>query len=196
MLAVVVAESQYPGYSTRDNTLSDMSGSCPSVDPDNPLACVGSIILEPSATIFRTTTFAIGLSAAASAFLIHKTLIGRLASALLCVVGIGAMGVAIFPGNAGIAHGIFSMVTFFSGGAAAVAFYGILKSPAMKYLSLATGAVVLGVMVSIVAMANSDPFTATLGVGGAERLVVYPVVLWLIALGGDLVGLPLRKAAS
>lgn len=189
MLAVVVAESQYPGYSTADNTLSDMSGSCPSVDPDNPLKCVDSVILQPSATIFSATAFAIGLCAAVSAFLIRSALGGRIAPALLLVVGIGAMGVAVFPGYTGIAHGIFAMVTFFSGGAAAVAFYGVLKNPAMKYLSLALGALALGAIVSIVVMANSDPFTTTLGVGGAERLVVYPVVLWMVALGGHLVAL-------
>ena len=96
----------------------------------------------------------------------------------------------------GIAPGIFAMVTFFSGGAAAAAFFRTLKSPVMKYLSLVSGALVLGVLISLVVMANSDPFTTTLGVGGVERLVVYPVVLWIIALGGHFTSLPVNKAQS
>jgi peptidoglycan/LPS O-acetylase OafA/YrhL len=133
---------------------------------------------------------------AASAFLIHRTLGGKLAPGLLFVVGLGAMGAAIFPGYADIAHGIFAMVTFFSGGAAAVAFYRILQSGVMKYLSLASGTLVLGVLISLVVVAGSDPFTTTLGVGGVERLVVYPVVLWIIALCGHLTSLPVNKAQS
>lgn len=74
MLGVVIAESQYPGYNTSKNTLSDMSGSCPSVDTANPLQCINSVILQPSATIFNTIVFIIGLTAAVSAYflsLIH-----------------------------------------------------------------------------------------------------------------------------
>jgi hypothetical protein len=34
---------------------------------------------------------------------------------------------------------------------------------------------------------SNSPFISTFGVGGAERLVAYPVVFWLIALGGYLI---------
>src|SRR6266511_4995826 len=109
MLGVVIGESQYPGYSTSKNTLSDMSGSCPTIDPANPLQCINSVILQPSATIFSSIVFIIGLTAAVSAYFIHKTLGGRIAPALLFVTGVAAMGVGIFPGSAGVAHGYFAM---------------------------------------------------------------------------------------
>ena len=189
MLGVVIGESQYPGYNTSKNTLSDMSGSCPSIDPSNPLKCINSVALEQSATIFSSIVFSIGLTAAVSAYFIHKALGGRIAPALLFVTGIAAMGVGIFPGSAGMAHGFFAMTTFYSGGLAAIASYRILKeNKAMQYLSVALGSVAILILMSLVIFGGSNnPFISALGVGGAERLVAYPVVLWLIALGGYLI---------
>jgi hypothetical membrane protein len=189
MLGVVIGESQYPGYSTSKNTLSDMSGSCPTIDPANPLQCINSVILQPSATIFSSIVFIIGLTAAVSAYFIHKTLGGRIAPALLFVTGVAAMGVGIFPGSAGVAHGYFAMTTFYSGGLAAIASYRILKeSKPMQYLSVALGSIGIVILMSLVTFVGSNsPFISTFGVGGAERLVAYPVVFWLISLGGYLI---------
>lgn len=188
MLGVVIGESQYPGYSTSKNTLSDMSGSCPSIDPANPLNCINSVVLQPSATIFSSIVFIIGLTAAVSAYFIHKTLGGRIAPALLLLTGIAAMGVGVFPGNAGVAHGYFSMATFYSRGLAAIASYRILKeSKPMQCISVILGSIAIIILMSLVIFGGSNsPFINTIGVGGAERLVAYPVVFWLITLGGYL----------
>lgn len=189
MLGVVIGESQYPGYNTSRNTLSDMSGSCPSIDPADPLKCVDSVVLQPSATIFSSAVFIIGLTASVSAYFIHKTLGGRIAPALLFVTGVAAMGVGLFPGNAGMAHGYFAMTTFYAGGLAAIASYRILKeSRCMQYLSVTLGLIAIVILLSLVIFgANNSPFISTFGVGGAERLVAYPVVFWLITLGGYLI---------
>lgn len=188
ILGVVAGEATYPGYSTSQNTLSDMSGSCPSIDPNNPMQCVGSVVMQPSATIFSTIVFVIGLGTAVSGYFVHKTLGGLLAPALLIITGIGAMGVGVFPGNAGIAHGIFAMVTFVAGGAAAVASYRILReSRAMQYVSVALGSISLVSLALVIFGGNESVFMQTFGIGGTERLVAYPVVMWLIALGGYLI---------
>lgn len=189
MLGVVIGESQYPGYNTSKNTLSDMSGSCPSIDPENPLQCINSVVLQPSATIFSTIVFIIGLTAAVSAYFIHKTLGGRIAPALLFVTGIAAMGVGIFPGSAGVVHGYFAMATFYSGGLAAIASYRILKeSKPMQYLSVALGSIAIVILISLVIFGvGNSPSISAFGVGGAERLVAYPVVLWLIVFGAYLI---------
>lgn len=173
-----------------------MSGSCPSIDPNDPLRCIGSVVLEPSATIFSTIVFVIGLMTAISAYFINKTLGGRIAPALLVVTGIAAIGVGIFPGSAGIAHGLFAMITFYSGGLAAIASYRILKeSQSMQYLSLILGSIAIIVLLSLLVPGGS-PFIRTFGVGGAERLVAYPIVLWLVILGGYLLAVSsLREKA-
>jgi hypothetical membrane protein len=196
ILGVVAGEALYPGYSTSRNTLSDMSGSCPSIDPSNPMRCVNSVVLQPSAAIFSSIVFVIGLATAVSGYFIHKALGGRLAPALLMVMGIGAMGVGIFPGNAGFAHLIFAMTTFIAGGAAAIVSYSILKeSRPMQYVSLALGSIALIALALSIFGGNDSLFMQAFGVGGMERLVAYPIVMWLIALGGYLIALSSAKPA-
>ncbi len=43
---------------------------------------------------------------------------------------------------------------------------------------------------------SNSPFIKTFGVGGAERLVAYPVAFWLITLGGYLLAVPSLAVTS
>ena len=80
ILGIITEESHYHGDNVSNNTLSDMSDSCPSIDAENPLQCVNSItLLQPSAIIFSSIVFIMGLVAAVSAYFIYKTLDGRIA---------------------------------------------------------------------------------------------------------------------
>lgn len=97
--------------------------------------------------------FVIGLTATASAYFIHKTLGGRVAPALLLITGIGAMGVGVFPENAGVAHGISALITFSAGAAAAITSFRILKeSRPMQYTSIALGSIALAVIFLLLAL--------------------------------------------
>jgi hypothetical membrane protein len=94
----------------------------------------------------------------------------------------GVLAAARFPETAPIAHEITSDIAFILSGISAPWAYRLTKAP-MSYFSLVLGAV------NLVAMAL---FTANvplgLGVGGIERTIVYPVVIWVIGLGGYLLG--------
>jgi len=80
ILEIITGESHYHGDAASNNRLSDTSDSCPSIDAENPLQCVNSIILlQPSAIIFSSIVFIMGLAAAGSAYFIYKTLDGRIA---------------------------------------------------------------------------------------------------------------------
>ena len=80
ILGIITGESHYHGDNVSNNTLSDTSDSCPCIDHENPLQCVNSIILlQPSAIIFSSIVFIMGLAAAGSAYFIYKTLNGRIA---------------------------------------------------------------------------------------------------------------------
>ena len=80
ILGIITGESHYHGDNVSNNTLSDTSDSCPCIDHENPLQCVNSIILlQPSAIIFSSIVFIMGLAAAGSAYFIYKTLDGRIA---------------------------------------------------------------------------------------------------------------------
>lgn len=59
------------------------------------------------------------------------------------------MTIGVFPGYAGIAHGIFALVTFSAEAAAAIMSYSILQdSRSMQYISIALGSIAAMVLLS------------------------------------------------
>ncbi len=179
-----VAETFFPGYSTRLNTLSDLASAATIVPPR-------ASIVEPSFTIFNSTVFLFGLMSLVAAFFIYRAFQNRALTLLVGVLGLGAMGVGIFPGDTGMIHVLVSLVTFISGSLAAIAAYKVEKPP-LKYISVAMGVFALSSVVSLVLVLafSPSPLSAVLGRGGEERMVAYPVLAWLLAFGGHLMGLP------
>jgi hypothetical membrane protein len=92
----------------------------------------------------------------------------------------------MFPGNTGDPHAIFAMVTFVAGGVAAISASRITTAP-FRWLSFLLGAVSLLTLSSYILLGDASPM-AGFGIGGLERWIVYPVILWVIAFGGYLSG--------
>jgi hypothetical membrane protein len=172
MLMVSISETLYPGYNTAIYTLSSLA--------DLP-------IHEPSATIFNATVFIAGLLVLVSSYLIYKQFEGKIFPVLLGLLGIGAMGVGIFPGYTGNTHVIFAMTCFIFGSLALLTSFTILRDSWLKYIISVLGAIAFVDILLVIFMQDSSPFMV-LGVGGTERLIVYPVILGIIALGGYLSG--------
>jgi hypothetical membrane protein len=105
----------------------------------------------------------------------------------LTILGIGALGVGLFPGNTGTPHALFAMVTFVAGGVAAVSAARVATGP-FRIVSFLFGAVSLLTLTTYMLLGDSSPL-APLGIGGIERWIVYPIVLWVVAFGGYLSGL-------
>ena len=176
LMGIITAESFYPaGYSTSASEISDLG----STRPPN------SVIHQPSAVIFNTTMILIGLMILIAVYFVQKVYKKPLASIPMGLLGLGALGVGIFPGNVTPWHGLFSLLTFFSGGIAAITSSKIINSP-FSFLGVIFGAITLFGIFSAIFLGN--PFTPILGVGGAERWVAYPIILWLIGFGGYLLG--------
>ena len=107
------------------------------------------------------------------------------ASDQLTVLRIGAaLRVGLFPGNTGAPHAIFAMVTFVAGGVAAISSARVTAAP-FRFASMLLGAISLPTLGSYMLVGEGSPMAA-LGVGGLERWIVYPVILWVIAFGGYL----------
>ncbi len=104
----------------------------------------------------------------------------------LAVLGVGALGVGLFPGNTGTPHALFAMLTFVSGGVAAISAARVSSAP-FRLVSLALGSIALLTLASYIVMGERSPL-APLGIGGVERWIVYPIVLWVTAFGGYLSG--------
>nr|WP_276324874.1 MULTISPECIES: DUF998 domain-containing protein [Methanobacterium] len=172
MLFVTIAETLYPGYNTGINTLSDLA--------DLP-------VYEPSATIFNITVFLLGLCLIIASYLIYRKFGRKIFPSLLAISSIGIMGVGIFPGHTGGTHVLFAMTAFIFGSLAVISSFTILRDSLLKYILIVLGAIGFIDILLVIILQNTSPFMA-LGEGGAERLIAYPVILGLIALGGYLTG--------
>ncbi len=174
LLAVNLAETQFPGYSVAKNTLSDLGGTVPPV--------------EPSAIIFNISVIILGILGLVTVYLILKSGGCRLFSSCLAISSIGAVGVGLFPEYTGSAHIFFALLTFLFGSLAAIFSYRLGLNIPMVIVSMVTGLMSLLLILSlfILGSGTTNPLIAFLGIGGTERFIVYPVLFYLIALGGYL----------
>ena len=159
IIAMLVAEQLYPGYNPLHNYISDLGA-----------------LRAPTSTLFNTSVFLLGLLGLAAAYLLRAEL-GRLEAALLAVTAVGAMGVGIFPEDYGAPHGISALVTFLFGGIAVITM-GVRRGGVYKPLGIAMG------VIASVALALFVPRVQTpLGIGGVERLIAYPILIFFILYG-------------
>ncbi|MGZ4149664.1 MAG: DUF998 domain-containing protein [Actinomycetota bacterium] len=177
MLGIMTAEALYPGtYTTHANMISDLGGT----EPPN------SVVLQPSATIFDVTMVVTGIAIVLGAFFLSRSLGRRGVTIATALLGVGVLGVGVFPGDTGQIHMWFALLAFTSGGVAAVASSGVTTQP-MRSLAPVLGAVALAMFLATFFHGGSTPLP-DLGDGGAERWIGYPVILWLTLFGGWLMG--------
>jgi hypothetical membrane protein len=172
LMGIITAEIFYPaGYSTANSEISDLAATRP---PD-------SIIFQPSASIFNGTMIIAGLLILAGSFFLFKDLNRRAVALFPALLGIGVLGVGVFPGNVTPFHGIFALIAFISGGLSAIISSKVTPAPFSYLLGL------LGI-VTLVFLFFASYFIPLLGDGGTERFIAYPIVLWLTGFGGFMIG--------
>jgi hypothetical membrane protein len=177
LLGIISAEALYPAaYSTATNAISDLGGT----EPPN------SVILQPSATVFDVSMMVIGMLVMAGSWFVERAFGRRSVTIPLAILGAAALGVGVFPGNTGTPHALCAMATFIAGGVAAITASRVISGP-FRYLSIALGVVALGTLLSYVLLGEASPM-AVFGLGGLERWIVYPIVLWVTGFGGYLAG--------
>lgn len=175
-LGIITAETLYPGYSTSQNMISDLGAT----EPPN------SIIIQPSSSIFNASMAVCGLLITIASYLVHGAFGRKAITFPLGFFGVGVLGVGIFNGSYGAIHGIFALLTFIMGGLAAISSSRIERAP-LNYFSAVLGGIALLDLILYYILGNSSPFTA-FGVGGLERWIAYPILLWVIGFGGYLMG--------
>lgn len=163
VLGIIIAEALYPGYSTSKNYISDLG-------------------VGPSALIFNSSVFLLGVTLVAGACFIQRAFNSRLLPIVLTITGIGGMGVGLFPETAGAIHGVFSLIIFLFGGLSAIISYKLLRPP-ISYASVLLGALSLAAL----ALFGSGTYLG-LDSGGMERMIAYPALLWGVGFGGHLIG--------
>jgi hypothetical membrane protein len=180
LLGIITGEALFPmPYGTAENAISDLGST---FQP-------GGEVREPSATIFNTTMIVTGLMILAGAAALGRAIGSRALLVALALLGLFVTLVGIFPGTVeggepsseGV-HPVVAMLTFVSGGVAAI-LAGRVTRPPFRYISVLLGAIAL------LSLALAGWLGDTrLGEGGIERWVAYPVVLWLVAFGAYVLG--------
>ena len=176
LMGIITAEALYPDvYTTFENEISDLGATRP---PD-------SIILQPSAAVFDTLMVVTGAMILASSCFLHKAFSTRRVTISVALIGVGVLGVGVFPGNRETLHPLFALTAFVSGGVAAVLCARVQAAP-FRYLSRTLGMITLVSLAIGLFAGESSVFYDKLGDGGVERWIAYPAVLWMVAFGAYL----------
>ena len=170
VLGLIVSEALYSGYSISDNYISDLG--------------VGS-----SSMIFNSSVFLMGLLLIIGAYFLQRAFDFKILTVLLVLTAIGAMGIGIFTEDFGTIHSVVSVIAFLFGGLSAI--FSVICSYVHKFklleMPFSVIAVILGLMslgALVLFMAGMD---LGLGVGGMERMIVYPLLMWGAGFGGHLI---------
>ena len=187
-IAIIVSEAVYSGYgplgvpgsgnvtgyaySVSANTLSDLGATCR-----------GSVCTAvPSAYIINASAVVLGLLLMLGAYYLNRGFRWMPASVLIVLTGVGAVGVGLFPETAGVLHTVFSGVAFLFAGLSALVAARLAKKP-MFYFSI-----ILGLTSLVALILYNGEYYLGLGQGGMERMIVYPVLLWGVGFGAQLMG--------
>ena len=171
-MGIITAEVFYPHYDIATNMISDLGSSRPP----------NSVVVEPSARIFDTSMMMAGIMIIVGAwFLKHKKEM-RYSTLLM---GIGTLGVGLFPAYHHIPHLISAGLAFFVGGIAAALSSRGMESPFKHIVAILGFTSLIFLFVGVV---TPNFIVPELGEGGSERWVAYPLVLWLVGYGGYLMG--------
>jgi hypothetical membrane protein len=175
ILSIITNEALYPAarhYSTFANTISDLGGT----EPPN------SYVVQPNRLMFIITMAVAGVLVLTATYLLWRVIERRRFVVALGIFGIGLVGIAVFPGNVATFHPLFSLLCFLGGSIAAILSRKILDAP-LRYFAVALGSVaLLATVFGLESLENWGP-QATIGIGGVERWIAYPVLLWLVLLG-------------
>jgi hypothetical membrane protein len=174
LMGIITAEALYPhDYSTAINEISDLGQ-----------RTADGVILQPSGYIFTTAMVLAGLATITAGSLLLRASYGLVVGGVVLLNGVGTLGVGLFPSSdGGLVHVSFAVTSFVAGGLCGIAGSRSQRG-ALRWASLTLGVIVL---LGLLLFGQHDGgITSGLGVGGAERWIAYPVVLWQVMFGGAL----------
>jgi hypothetical membrane protein len=165
ILGIIVAEALYPGYSISTNYISDLG-------------------IGPSSIVFNTSVFLLGLLVLIGVYFFHRAFHSTLIAILFTIAAVAAMGVGLFTENSEPLHTIASIVVFLFSGLSAISSYKVTKLP-FNIIAILLG---LTSLISMILFMGN--IYLGLGVGGMERMIVYPILIWMIGFGSFLLVYP------
>jgi hypothetical membrane protein len=168
MTVVMLAASMAPSHDLTGGAISDLG------------------VIPESAALFNVSLVVTGLLNLVAGALLYRSHGRRWIVALFTLAAIGAAGAGIVPLDVSGAHGLFALLGFLCFNLEPLAMAPLLRGPmrAISYLAAMVGLAFVGLM--IIGDAGDPAVFGAIGHGGAERMIVYPVMLWMMAVGGYL----------
>jgi hypothetical membrane protein len=180
--SVMTAEGLHQGYNLTPSQWIPYS---------NQIHYVSELGLGSTAPIFNISTIVLGLMVAFASYLLYLKNRNVLFSSLLLMCGVGAAGVGVFPTNIQPIHGIFQVFALWFGAFSAILSFRKQEVP-LSYISAVLG--IVSFVTSIVFFpylglgANDMSTFLGLGKGAMERIVIYPLILWVFGYGYHIAG--------
>ena len=164
----MLAASIAPGYDFNAAAISDLG------------------VITDTALLFNVSLLAVGVLNIMGGYLWYRSHRKAWILALFVLAGLGAIGAGLFPLDSVGPHGLFALLAFVAFNLEAIAVAAVVTGP-IRALSVLAGVVGL-VFVVLMAFGDSGDASAfgAIGHGGTERMIVYPVMVFMLALGGYL----------
>ena len=168
MTVIMVAASMAPGYDFGGGAISDLG------------------VIPETAILFNASLVLTGVLNLAAAYLLDLRRARPWLFGVSVAAGIGAIGAGLVPLDRGAVHSLFALAAFLCFNVQAILSGRLVPRP-MAALGVGAGLVgLLFVVIMVIGDAGNSAIFGPLGHGGAERMIVYPLLLWLLALGGSL----------
>jgi hypothetical membrane protein len=160
LLGIIISEARYPGCHV-SSVISDLG-------------------VGPAAWLFNSSVFIFGIFLSVSAYLLLNIGTNRYFSTLLGLTGLGAVLVGLIPETQGAPHVIAAAMVFIFGGLCAITGYHLFRGP-FSIISPFLGIIALTATIFL-----ASGIYLGLGMGGMERMIAYPLIIWGFGAGAYL----------
>lgn len=170
MTAIMLAAAMVPAYDFQGGAISDLG------------------VFPETALLFNGSLFLVGLFNLLGGYAFYRIHGKRWLFSVFALAGVGAIVAGLVPLDAGDLHTLGALLAFVFFNVQAIGtatrLTGVMR--ALAVLTGTIGLVFVGVM--IVGDGGNAAVFGPIGHGGAERIIIYPVMIWLVAFGGYLLG--------
>jgi hypothetical membrane protein len=182
IVAMGVVQSRYPGYSLLTNYISDL----------------GNTATSPWHVVFNVSIIVLGVLALVGILLLWTAFprsgLRPVGLFLLLVASVAAILVGVFPENVNPpVHDLVSLLVFLPGGLG-LALLSVGMRPDTWWSNLRWPSLALGLitLVSLAYYAPTQATNTTFDPGLIERLIVFPILIWALAVFALVLSRPTR----
>ena len=168
MTVIMLGASMAPGYDVRGGAISDLG------------------TIAETAALFNASLIVAGTLNLVAGWLLHRRPRRTWSLVAFTAAAMGAIGAGLIPLDVSGAHGLFAVLAFVGFNLEALAMARLVTGPMRIVSSIAGVTGLLFVVLMIIGDAGDASVFGAIGHGGAERMIVYPVMLWMLGFGGYL----------